>query len=62
MRSEKEKLAYKNACNLVNDLFVNYYFTKNSVDLLTDSKKILKQIDENKINIKENYLKNCLKR
>lgn len=55
---EVKQLKEINSLNLIKDLFIDYYFIKNKIEVLTNSEKYLIEIDNNKICINDNYLKN----
>lgn len=55
LRDEKVELSRNNTLNLIKDIFINYHFTKNNIDLITNSEKCVKEIDENNIFITDNY-------
>lgn len=53
---EKIEMIRTNSFNFIKDIFINYYFTKNEIDLLTQSGNIVDQIDNNKINLEGDYV------
>lgn len=53
---ESKELNKINSLNLIKDLFINYHFTNNNIELLTNSEVCLGQIDNNSISISENFL------
>lgn len=53
---EIKDLERTNTLNFIKDIFINYYFTKNNINLLIDSQKNLKVIDDKELDIKDCYL------
>ncbi|WP_459883639.1 P-loop NTPase fold protein [Clostridium novyi] len=43
-KDEYKELIHINSVNLIKDLFINYHFMKNNIELLTNSEKCLKEI------------------
>ncbi len=50
---EIQKLTRTNTLKLIKDLFIDYYFTMNNINLLTDSQKCLEEAYNNKISIEK---------
>lgn len=55
-KDEQKELNRRNTLDLVKDIFINYHFSKNNIELLTNYKKCLNDIDTNNISIAENYI------
>lgn len=53
---EIKDLERTNTLNFIKDIFINYYFTMNNINLLIDSQKNLKLIDDKELDIKDCYL------
>lgn len=53
---EQIELKRKNALDLIKDLFINYHFSKNNIELITNYEKCLDEMDNNNICINENYV------
>jgi hypothetical protein len=54
---ENNNLIRNNALNFIKDIFINYYFTKNNIDFITESEKTLKEVDDNTFNTSERLIK-----
>ncbi len=57
-KDENKELSRSNTLNLIKDIFINYHFTKNNIELLTSSQKLVTEIDNNNICITDDFLKN----